>query len=193
MARSSALAEMPRRKITADEYQRMITAGILREGERVELIDGELIQMAAFGSPHVSCVMRCTNWFTPRVQGRAIVSIQNSFRLSPFSEPEPDVVLVRYRDDFYASALPGADDVLLIIEVADSSLRYDRDEKIPRYAAAGIPEAWLIDILHRRVSVYRDPSPEGYRQVVTHTRGAVLSPLAFPDLEMRWEDIFGRA
>ena len=182
-----------RRRFTVDEFRRMAEAGILHEDDHVELLDGELIQMAAMNEPHVSCVMRLNYWFTPRLVGRAIVSVQSSVRLSDHSEPEADIVLARYRDDFYAAALPDPDGILLVIEIADISLRYDRDVKVPLYAAAGIPEAWLVDLRRRRVTVYREPATDGYRQVIPHTRRAVLSPLGLPDLQLRWEDIFGRA
>lgn len=183
-------ASLPRRRLSADEYDQMIEAGILDEDDRVELLNGELIQMAAMGGPHVNCVMRLNHRITPAVLGRAFVLVQSSFRLSDFSEPEPDLVVIRERE--YDDRLAVSADVLLVIEVADSTLRSDRDVKIPMYAAEGIPEAWLVDVRRKRVTVYRDPTPDGYQTVTVHTRGAVLTPLAFPDLELRWEDIFGR-
>ena len=182
---------LPARKITVDEYHRMADAGILGPEERVELLDGVIIEMSPINPPHNSCVARVSRWFDRRVGDRAIVFTQGSFRLSGFSEPEPDFLLARYRDDFYRTAHPRPEDVLLIIEVADTTLRYDRDDKLPRYAAAAIPEAWIADVKRNRLTVYRDPSPDGYRQVITLTRRATISPLAFRDLELRWEDIFG--
>ncbi len=98
------------------------------------------------------------------------------------TEPEPDVVLARYRGDFYVAALPGPDDILLIVEVADSSLRHDRDVKLPLYARAGIPETWLMNLPDDRVEVYRDPAPEGYRSITLVPRDGAVSPLAFPDV-----------
>jgi Uma2 family endonuclease len=181
-----------RRRITAEEYHRMAEAGILGPEERVELLDGEIIQMSPINPPHNSTVMRLSDWFIPRLHGRAIVSVQGSFRLTPFSEPEPDIAVLRYREDFYATAHAGPQDVLLIVEVADTSLRYDRDRKLPRYAAEGIPDAWIADVNRKRLSVYREPTPDGYQQVLTLTRRATIAPLAFPDLELRWEDVFGR-
>ena len=182
-----------RRLLSADDYQRMIRFGILRDGERVELINGELLTMAALGVPHVPCVARLNYWLTPKLIARAIVSVQSSFRLSSYSEPEPDITLFRFRDDFYSEQLPGAADVLLIIEVADSLLCYDHDTTVPLYAAAGISESWLVGLQQRCVTVYRDPRLDGYQSVSVQTRGTALSPLAFPDLEMDWEDIFGPA
>ena len=180
---------VPRRKLSADEFQGMIRAGILCEGEHVELLNGELIQMAAISGSHANCVTRINNRITPRVAGRALVSVQSSLRLSNYSEPEPDIAVIRDRD--YGDSLPRADDVLLIIEVADTTLRYDRGVKLPLYAAEGIPEVWIADVRRKRLTVYRDPTFDGYRQVITLTRRATIAPLAFPDLELRWESVFG--
>jgi Uma2 family endonuclease len=191
MVRSAATAG-ERRRLTVDEVQRMEEVGILHEDDHVELLDGELYQMAAMNGPHVSCVMRLTRTFDRRIGDEAILSPQSAIRLSEFSAPEPDIALVRYREDFYASAIPTAADILLIVEVADTTLGHDRTVKLPLYAAAGIPEVWIVDVRRRRVTVYRDPSPDGYRQMTPHTRRAPLSPLALPDLTLRWEDIFGR-
>lgn len=191
MVRALRAAEAARRRLTAAEYERMAEAGILHEDERIELIDGELVQMAAIGSRHMGCVIRFTDWFGPRVAGRAHVSVQNPLRLSDSSEPQPDIVLLRRRDDAYSTGIPTPEDVLLLIEVADSSVKHDRDVKLPRYAAAGIVEVWLASLQGRRITAYREPSPEGYRRMLRATRGGVLSPLAFPDLALRWEEIFG--
>jgi len=171
----------------------MADVGILRPDERVELLDGLIIQMSPINPPYNACVARTSTWFVRRVDDRACVFTQGSFRLSGFSEPEPDIFLARYRDDFYETAHAHPEDLLLVIEVSDTSLRYDRDDKLPRYAAAGIPEAWIADVKRKRLTVYRDPSPDGYRQVITLTRRATISPLAFRDLALRWEDIFGKA
>jgi Uma2 family endonuclease len=179
-----------RRRLTANEFERIAETGIFDEDPRIELLDGELLQMAPIGAPHVLCVIRVSNGIMPKVVGRALVSVQSSFRLSDFSEPQPDIAIIRDRD--YGNALPQAEDVFLIIEVSDTSLRYDRDDKLPRYAAAGIPEVWIADVARKRLTIYRDPSPDGYRQVLTLTRRATISPLAFPDLVLRWEDIFGK-
>jgi Uma2 family endonuclease len=187
-------AQLPsKRRITADEFQQMARAGIFHEDDHIELLDGELYQMAAMNEPHVSCVVRLNYWFVPRLINRAIVLPQCAIRLSDFSEPEPDIVLARFREDFYVSALPRPEDILLIIEVADSSLRHDRTVKVPLYAAAGISETWIANVRSQRVTTYREPSAAGYQQVTHHTRRAVLSPQAFPDLQLRWEDIFGQA
>jgi Uma2 family endonuclease len=179
-----------RRRFTAEEFERIAETGIFDVDPRIELLDGELLEMAPIGAPHVLCVMRLTNIFPPKLAGRALISVQSSFRLTDSSEPQPDLIIIRNRD--YGNALPRAEDVLLVIEVSDTSLRYDRDDKLPRYAAAGIPEVWIADVARKQLTAYRSPSPDGYRQVLTLTRHATISPLAFPDIELRWEDIFGK-
>ena len=169
----------------------MGNVGILHEDERVELIHGDLIQMAAVGGRHIGTVIRLGEWFTPRLLGRAHVSIQSPIHVPPCSEPEPDVGILRWRGELYSGSTPTSDDVLLVIEVADTTLRYDRDVKIPLYAAAGIPDAWLVDLPRRRILVYREPVNGAYRQV-TIVREGTLTPLAFPDLSIRLDEIIGR-
>jgi Uma2 family endonuclease len=179
-----------RRRFTVDEYDRMIEAGILSENERVELIDGEIVEMAAVGGRHAACVRDLNEWFLPRLIGRAIVDIQNPVRLRPRSEPEPDFMILRWYADRYHDRLPGPEDVLLIIEVSDSSLPYDRETKLPLYAAAGIPEVWIVDLQRRRVLVHRQPDGDLYREAVVIDQGT-LTPLAFPDLALPLTEIFG--
>jgi Uma2 family endonuclease len=178
-----------RRRFTADEYERLGRAGVLDEDERVELLEGEIIAMPPIGSDHAACVDRTTFWFAPRVGTRAIVRVQSPIRLSPSSEPQPDIALLRPRDDFYREAHPGPADVLLIIEVADTTLAYDRDTKLPLYAVAGIAMVWLVDLQGRRITVYRDPAVSGYRSVAAFERGPLPAPPDLPDLSPRVEDL----
>lgn len=180
-----------RRRFTVDEYECMGRAGILHEDDRVELLDGEVIVMAAVGSRHVACVMDLAEWFTLRSTGRARVSVQNPVRLSSGSEPEPDIAILRLRPDRYIQALPGPEDVLLLIEVADTSLRYDRETKLPLYAAAGIPEVWIVDLESERVLVYRSPRGGGYQYAAVVERGGTLTPESFPALVLPIDDILG--
>jgi Uma2 family endonuclease len=190
LARATRAEGVTRRRLTADEFERIAESGIFDQDSRIELLNGELLQMAPIGAPHVLCVMRLTNIFPVKLAGRALISVQSSIRLSNFSEPQPDIVIIRNRD--YGGMLPRAEDVLLIIEVADTTLGHDRGAKLPLYATAGIPEVWIADVRRKRLTIYRDPSPDGYRQVINVTRRATISPLAFPDLVLRWENIFGR-
>jgi Uma2 family endonuclease len=169
-------------RLTVDDYHRMAKAGILHEDDRVELIEGELIEMAAVGSHHFACGNRANRLFSRQAEGRFIVSIQNPIRLSRYSEPEPDVVLLSPRDDDYESALPGPTDILLVIEVADTTLGYDRRVKLPLYAAAGIADMWLVNLPRRSVKVHREPQGSRYQQVSVYRRGERVTPLLLPDV-----------
>ncbi len=183
---------MTKRRFTVDEYYTMARSGILREDDRVELIEGEITQMIPIGSRHMVCVNRTLDCFIAiQLEKRTIVSIQNPLRLDEFNEPEPDVALLQPRADFYENQHPGPADVLLIVEVSDTSLAYDRDVKVPLYARFGIPEFWIADVENKTVTVYRTPSPRGYEEMKTYRAGQTLSPLAFPELNMAVESIVG--
>ena len=168
-------------KFTVDEYCRMAETGILAPDSRVELIDGEIIEMAPIGRRHLACVDRLNYEFVTGLGQRAIVRIQGALRLSRHSEPEPDLVVLRPRTDYYAGRDAGPEDTLLVVEVADTSERYDRQVKVPLYAGAVIPEVWLVDLMAGSVTVYRDPSPTGYTSTIVASGDNLLSPLAFPD------------
>jgi Uma2 family endonuclease len=180
-----------RRRFTVKEYYQMAQAGILSEDDRVELIEGEIIEMAPVGRRHATSVRRVIRLFSRRVGRRAIVDIQDPIHLGEHSEPQPDAVLLRPRLDLYASGHPQPEDILLLIEVADTTASYDREIKIPLYAQAGIAEVWLVDLEGDAIEVYRQPGPEGYRQVQIVRRGEALAPEALPDLMLRAEDILG--
>ncbi|GBC85859.1 hypothetical protein HRbin11_02317 [bacterium HR11] len=180
-----------RYRFTVDDYYRMLAAGILTEDSRVELIEGEIIAMAPIGSRHAACVDRLNRLLTDRVGGRAIVRVQSPIRLSRHTEPQPDVALLRPRSDFYASGHPGPGDVLLVVEVAETSADYDRQVKLPLYGRAGIPEAWLVDLAGEVVEVYRRPGRRGYREVGRHGRGSVLTLQAWPDVGLAVDEILG--
>ena len=177
-----------RRRFTVDEYHRMAKAGILHEDDRVELIEGEIIQMAAIGSRHAARVNYVAEQFITALTGRAIVSIQNPVRLGRRTEPEPDLALLRPRPDRYDARLPSPDDVLLIVEVADVTLRHDRDVKVPLYAAAGIPEVWIWDLPRHRILVYRQLVGGRYTDAAVVPQGT-LAPEAFPELHIRLDEI----
>jgi Uma2 family endonuclease len=167
--------ELRRRTWTVDEYHRMAEAGVLREDDRVELIEGEIVEMSPIGSDHARCVNRLNALLVPPAQGRAIVSVQNPVRLSPRSEPQPDLSLLRWREDFYPEG-PTPADVLLVIEVAASSLLFDQRIKVPLYARAGIPEVWVIDLDAGLVEVHTAPSGGEYRGLRTAGEGDALEP-----------------
>lgn len=176
---------------TADEYHRMSEAGILTEDDRVELIDGEILRMSPIGSRHIGCVNRLNALFSDRVGKLAIVSIQNLIHIDDYSEPEPDVALLKPRADFYSQSLATAEEVLLIIEVADTSVEYDRYVKLPVYARAGIPEVWIVDVPGAGVEINTEPLNGVYQQSRRAIRGEMLTPLSFPSIKVSVEDIVG--
>ena len=189
IAVDAAVDEAPQRwKFSAEQYQQMGEADIFRKEDRVELLEGEIYQMTPVGSWHVDSL---TMTFAAALTGRAIVRVQGSFRLSPSSEPEPDLLVLRFRPDFYRSALPGPEDVLLLVEVADRSLGYDRRLKLPLYARGGISELWIVNRRNARVEVYRDPTGDGYETVSFSESSSSVSPLAFPELRVAVKDILG--
>jgi len=179
------------RRFTADEYHRMGEVGILTDEDRVELIDGEIIEMSPIGPPHMRCVMFLNEVFVRRLAGRAVVSPQNSIRLTPHTEPQPDVILLQPPLDRYARRIPQPSDALLVVEVADISQVRDRQVKLPRYAAAGISEVWIVDLDADAVEVYRAPAPTAYTESRRLVRGEALAPSAFPDVSLAVGDILG--
>ena len=178
---TSAQDNLQRHRLNVDEYHRMASAGILPEDSRVELINGEIIDMAPIGSRHAAAVKQLTRILSRAVGDTAIVSVQDPVHLDDHTEPQPDLALLRPREDFYKTAHPRGQDVLLVIEVADASLRYDREIKIPLYARHGIPEVWLVDLLNNQLNLFRDSGPEGYRQEQQATDLERLHPLQMPE------------
>ena len=156
-----------RHTFTTDEYHQMAETGILTEDDRVELINGEIIVMSPINSPHAGHVKRINAFFTKLLGDEVIVSVQDPLTVGDTSEPEPDVMLLKPRDDFYASAHPQPNDVYLLIEVADSSLPIDRKVKLPVYAAAGVPEVWIVNLTDKQIEVFRSPSAGRYQQTET--------------------------
>ena len=185
-------APMTKRLLTLDEYHQWVETGILAEDERIELIRGEMIEMTPIGNRHAGCVRWLNRRFNSRLASQAIVDVQDPVSLGEQqSEPQPDVVLLRYREDCYRTQPPKPEDVLLVVEVADSSLLYDRDVKVPLYAESGIPEVWLVDLTTDSVFAYRRPSPRFYQEVRQYRRGDAISPEAFPDTSFAVEEILG--
>jgi Uma2 family endonuclease len=180
-----------RRRFTVHDYHRMAEAGVLGEDDRVELIDGEIIQMSPIGSPHAGTVNRCSKRLEQRFGDAAVVQVQNPIRLDEHNEPEPDLALLKPRPDFYTTAHPTPPDVFLVVEVADTSLEYDRRRKLPLYARHGIPEVWLVDLNADTILVARDPTPSGYRTSRTVGHGDRIAPLAFPERELAGVELLG--
>ena len=186
------VVQLARRLFTVDDYYRMAAAGILRDDDRVELIEGEIIQMPPIGSPHASVVDNLVALFTAQVPAREVrVRIQNPVRLDDRSEPVPDLALLRFRADRYRSGHPTPTDVLLLVEVSETTLAYDRGIKVPLYASAGIPEVWIANIADEVIEIYRDPDEGAYRSQTQARKGEVVSPALVPDLALPVAEIFG--
>lgn len=167
---------LTRHKLTSDAYYRAAEFGVIGPEDRVELIEGEIIDMAPIGQGHESSVMVLNQALVLACQGRALVSTQNSLRLGQWSAPQPDFAVLRPRADYYATGeRAGPADVLLVIEVSESSLRYDRTIKLPLYARSGIGEVWIVDLPHRVLTAHRDPSSGVYPTTTTHHSGEVIA------------------
>lgn len=175
-----------RTRISVERFQRMGEAGIFGEDDRIELIDGELIDMAPIGIPHAFAVDELTAAFVRAAGPRVRVSTQNPVVLGEWSEPQPDLMLLRERAESYARALPRAEDILLLVEVADSTLAYDRGRKLALYARHGVAEVWIVNVPGHLLEVYRDPAPDGYRTRLTVPPGQRIAPAALPDAAIDW-------
>ena len=180
-----------RHRFTVEEWQRMGDLGLFPPDYRGELIEGEIVDRAPIGTTHSGCVMWLNRFFAQRIDDDAIVSPQNPLRLGDISQPEPDIVLLRPRDDFYRTRHPTPGDTLLAIEVADSSVRYDREVKAPLYALYRITEYWLVDLPAQIVEVLRGPRPGGYQEHLILRRGDTLSPQALSQIELRIDEVLG--
>ena len=166
------------------EYYRMAEVGILHPDERIELLAGELINMAAIGNRHAFCVRWLIKALVIALGDLAVLDAQNPIRFDDRNELQPDVMILRWRDDGYQE-LPGRDDVLLVIEVSDTTVGFDRNHKVPLYAAQGIPEIWLFNLRDRRVEIYDQPLAGGYERMRTMELDGILAPLALPDVAIR--------
>ncbi len=181
--------EITRRRFTVHEYHRMGEAGILHEDDRVELIEGEIVEMAAIGTRHFSCVNGLTRLLVRGVGDAAIVSVQNPVRLDERTEPQPDLAVLRVRD--YRESLPMPEDVLLLIEVSDTMLRYDRGVKLPLYARVGIREVWVVDLAGEIIERHTDPSGNTYRGLEQARRGEKIESATLPELTLGVDAVLG--
>jgi hypothetical protein len=179
-----------RRRFSRAEYYRMAEVGILGEDDRVELIRGEIVEMSPPGRRHVAFVDNLTQLLAVRLAGRAVVSVQNPVVLADDSEPQPDLAVRRLRPVPYKEREAHAEDLLLLIEVADTSLAYDRSTKLRLYAEVGIPEYWVVDCAAEAVEVHRNPEPQRYRDVGRVAGTATLTLQAFPGIALTTTEIF---
>ena len=175
---------LPRHRISVDEYYRMADVGLLAQDARVELIDGEIFDMAPIGSRHGGIVSRLDHRLILAIGDRAIARVQQPLRLSRSSEPQPDLAIVRSREDFYTRSHPTASDVLLVIEVSETTLRYDQRIKAPLYARHGVPELWIIDLEHLQMHLLRSPQDETYAEASVITEPGLVTLAADSRLEV---------
>jgi Uma2 family endonuclease len=183
--------QLAKRWISVDEYERMGKAGVFTPDERLELLEGEIYEMSPIGSPHAASVKFLSALLNLLFNGKLIVSTQDPIRLDDFSEPQPDVALLRWRDDFYRPAHPTPADVLLVIEVADSTVESDRSYKIPLYAKAGVQEAWIVNLQDETIELYAEPVGGVYQVSKTFKRGEEAQAHAVADLRVKVADILG--
>jgi Uma2 family endonuclease len=186
----SAAFTPTRMRITTDRYQKMVAAGVLTKHDNIELIDGEMLNMAPIGPKHATAADRLARLFMLGVADAAIVSCGRPVNLGGFSNPQPDLMLLKLRPDGYGNAHPEAADVLLLIEVSDSTLAFDQSTKLSLYARYGVNEYWVVDVEGKRVAVYREPSAQGYVRKLEFSASHKVSPLAFPSLEIAVQDVF---
>lgn len=178
-------------KFTVDEFEMMGTAGIFGEDDRVELIEGEILQMSPIGTHHMSVVNRLNMIFAQAVGKSAIVSVQNPIVVNRYNEPEPDLVILKYRDDFYKDTRPRIDDIIVLIEVADTTAHYDRTRKKSIYAKNGVREFWLVDVRQGQVEQYTNPGTDDYRDLTILKDDVKISPKALPELQFEVLEILG--
>jgi Uma2 family endonuclease len=175
---------------TVEKYYKLGELGVFHEDDRVELVNGQIVPMSPIGDAHANCVRRLNTLLSRRLGERAIVDVQNPVILGEYDSPQPDITVLKSRADGYRKH-PRSRDILLVIEVADSSLAYDRDVKIPRYAQAGISEVWIVDVNAETIGVYRDPESDGYRSVQTVKRGEIVRPVKLAAVQIGVDEILG--
>jgi Uma2 family endonuclease len=166
--------------------------GIPKPEDRVELVDGEVVEMAPIGSRHHACVMRLDELLRTHGTEEHLVSVQGPVRLSEINELQPDVALLKRREDFYSEAPPAPEDVLLVVKVSDTTLAYGWNVKLPLYARSGIPEVWIVDVESQRVEIYSDPQSGGYNTVRRYGSRETLHSATVPEISLRAGEIFGR-
>jgi len=186
----SATSIPERTRISADRYQKMVAAGVLTKYDRVELIDGDMINMAPIGTQHSAATARLTRLFVLSAGDAAIVSPGGSIKLGEYSVPQPDLMLLKPRDDYYSAQIPTASDVLLLVEISDSSLAFDQGAKRALYARHGVSEYWVVDVMGRRVYVYSEPAADAYSRALACTDDDVVSPQRLPACQMTVGTLF---
>jgi Uma2 family endonuclease len=179
-----------RMRISVDRYEKMVETGVLTKYDRVELIEGDMINEPGVNPPHSAITARLNELLVLSVGRSVTVSPCGSVRLGDFSVPQPDLMLLTRREDFYFGRRPTAADVLLLIEISDNSLAYDQSTKRALYARYGVEEYWVVDVQGERVFVYSEPAGEGYARVVECTRADIVSPRAVPAVQIQVGTLF---
>lgn len=180
-----------RKLFTTTEYHRLRETGFFKEDDRVELLDGEIIAMSPIGPKHAGCVNKLNRLLNRKAARFAIVSAQNPIWLNQYSEPQPDIALLKLRDDAYTESHPTPADTLIAIEVSDSTLEVDRQVKLPKYAQAGVPEFWLVDLVNNRIEVHALPNEGVYQEVRIVLRHQKVISRVLPQLNLKAKDILG--
>lgn len=196
---SVGVEERPRYRFTVDKYERMVEVGILDEYDKVELIDGEIIEMSAMNSPHARALEYLGEELVILLARRFAVRVQTPLAIPSHDEPEPDVLVIRRREDRYVSGVPRASDVLLVIEVSDTTYAYDRRRKLPMYARGGVPEVWIADLVgtgangFEGIERHSDPHPASgqYRSMVRLGRGERITSLTVPEISLPVDEVLG--
>ena len=192
-SKTSMVKKPQRRRLTVDDFAKMCEVGILSADDRVELIDGELVEMPPMGSEHAGIVNELANVLPGLLDPAVRLRVQSSVQLTRYTQPEPDLAVVSRDSRLYLRHHPQPEQILIAIEVADSSLKYDREQKMPRYAAAGVPDAWLVDVRPRTITVYTDATAEGYRASRTLGWSEELEATAVAGLRLTFEEILPSA
>lgn len=188
-----ATNDTPRRRfpVTVEMYHALGESGTIEPDKRIELIDGEMYEMSPIGNLHARCVKLLANFLIGLFSGRQIIGVQDPIILDDRSEPQPDIAVLAYREDFYKDALPSAADVRIVMEVSDSTVAFDRKRKLPKYASAGIQEVWLIDLGSEQVEVHLEPEGQAYGKVKTYRRGERAVSENLPELSIGVDELFG--
>jgi Uma2 family endonuclease len=179
-----------RKKFTAAEYEQIIAAGVLAEDDRVELLEGEIVEMSPIGPSHSGCVVRLTGFLYKLDLDRVMVRVQDPIHLGEYSEPQPDISVVHRRPDYYSGGHPEPEDIVLLIEVAESSLSYDREVKLPLYARSGIPEVWIISLQFQTVDIFRSPVAGHYTETFHLVSGETLTAVDIPEFKLPIGSLF---
>ncbi len=176
--------------LTTKDVERMVETGVLDEDDRIELINGKLVEMSPPGRKHIAYTNRMQHLLTRAIETGLIISVQNPVQLSPNLQPEPDLALLKWRNDFYVTNMATPEDIVLLIEVSDSSLIYDQEVKVPLYGTTGVSESWIISVEHGHIDVYRDPSPEGYTSRQRYTAGESLTVPGVEGASLEIDQVF---